>query len=103
MKSWNKYDCNQESARSQIMFNGWEDEGKLQAIQMTFNKKANYFYAQLGDDIKTSYKKTQDSNDRKIFFRPDTMSEESWVIRFKTDWMRIPHRELRRVARRSCW
>ena len=36
-------------------FNGWSPQRKLQAIPITFNKKANYFYAQLGDDVKASY------------------------------------------------
>ncbi|MEO0683463.1 MAG: hypothetical protein AAFY76_00045, partial [Cyanobacteria bacterium J06649_11] len=46
-----------ESFEKLALFNNWSNERKLRAIPITFNKKANYFYAQLGDDIKTSYTK----------------------------------------------
>ena len=39
------------------LFNGWDEERKLQAIPITFSKKANYYYVELTDDVKASYKK----------------------------------------------
>ena len=45
-----------ESFEKLALFNGWNDRRKLQAIPITLNKKANYFYAELGENIKSSYK-----------------------------------------------